>query len=228
MRADRADSERSCIVTRAAQSPEGLIRFVVDPDGRVVPDVREKLPGRGAWVGARRELVETAAAKRLFNRAFRGEVVVPPDLAGLVDRLLEEAALSSLSIARKAGAAVTGAFKVVEAVEAGKAIAVVHAREAAGDGRRKIAQAVRRTAVAAAEEGVAVPAVRTIEGIFSVEQMDLAFGGANVIHAALLAGGASRSCLNRIDALARYRGLERTGTEGLPPEGDAGEHSGPL
>ena len=29
-----------------------LLRFVLDPDGRVTPDLRNRLPGRGVWVSA--------------------------------------------------------------------------------------------------------------------------------------------------------------------------------
>ena len=48
--AEPTGSQRRCIVTRAERSPNDLIRFVVDPQGAVVPDVARKLPGRGVWV----------------------------------------------------------------------------------------------------------------------------------------------------------------------------------
>ncbi|SON58213.1 hypothetical protein HDIA_4672 [Hartmannibacter diazotrophicus] len=202
------DAERTCLVTREAQPPDGLIRFVVDPSGQVIPDIREKLPGRGAWVGGRRDLVETAIRKKLFARAFRREVTVDEDLAGQVDRLLEDQALSALSIARKAGLVRTGFGKCESALASEDVAALMHALEAAEDGKRKLAQALRRRqALERERQENAAPRrpVRVIDGFFSGSQLDLALGGANVIHAALLAGGASGSFLGKVEALARYR-----------------------
>ncbi len=84
----RSEPERTCIVTREAGSPEGLIRFVVAPDGTVVADLRRKLPGRGAWVTARADVVRQAVRARLFARAFKAEVKVPPRLADEIDAAL--------------------------------------------------------------------------------------------------------------------------------------------
>lgn len=228
-------AERTCLVTREAQPPAGLIRFVQDPSGRVVPDVRGKLPGRGVWVTGSRDLVAEAVKRKLFGRGLKAEVQVDADLADWVDRLLKDAALSALSMARKAGKVVTGFGKVTTALGKGQAVVVIHAVEAADDGRRKVAQSMRRRARAMAEgdepfdeddededdwdggdDDAAAPAPevaldpakmpRVIEGLFSGADLDLALGGANVVHAALLAGGASTSFLQHAAALARYRG----------------------
>ena len=45
-------NDRMCIVTRARRSPDEMIRFVADPGGEIVPDIKRKLPGRGVWVTA--------------------------------------------------------------------------------------------------------------------------------------------------------------------------------
>lgn len=194
--------ERSCIVTREAGSPGDLIRFVRAPDGQVVPDLKGRLPGRGAWVTLRRDMVAKAVAKRLFARALKAEAVAAPDLPDLVDRLLGEAALGSLGLARKAGLVVTGGAKVATAIEKGTAAALVHASEAAEDGRRKLRQVAARRA---RETGRPAPAV--FAGLFAGADLDLALGGSNVVHAAVLAGGASASFLKTAAALARYRGV---------------------
>ena len=65
---DRETPERRCIVTGETQPKAGLIRFVAGPDGQVVPDLAEKLPGRGFWVVADRQALDRAAAKGLFSR----------------------------------------------------------------------------------------------------------------------------------------------------------------
>ena len=60
---DRETPERRCIVTGETQPKAGLIRFVADPDGQVVPDLAEKLPGRGFWVVAERAALEAASRR---------------------------------------------------------------------------------------------------------------------------------------------------------------------
>jgi len=225
MMAPKADTaERSCIVTRVAQPPEGLVRFVRGPDGRVVPDIRGNLPGRGVWVTLRRDVVAEAVKRKAFSRGLKADAVAGDDLPELVDALLVKAALSAFSMARKAGLVVTGFGQVTDAIAKGGVAGVLHAREAAEDGRRKIGQALKRRAKASAgasneiEEASELPGnaalrqqpppsgPRVISGIFASSEMDLALGGANVIHAALLAGGASTSFLKCAAALARYRG----------------------
>ena len=89
-------NDRTCIVTRRQAAPDELIRFVLDPDGTVVADLRRKLPGRGCWVTAERRHVEAAAGKGAFTRAFRRQVAVPADLGGLVDGLLARSALGAV------------------------------------------------------------------------------------------------------------------------------------
>lgn len=192
-------NERTCIVTRQGGEPDGLLRFVVGPDMTVVPDLRRKLPGRGCWVTADRIHVEEAARKNLFSRAFRMKVATPPDLGGMIDRLLSQAVLGSLGLARKAGQVALGAAKVDSAVRSGKAMLVLHATEGSPDGVRKIDQA-RRAVVHL--DGPSIPAYK----LFSEAEMGLALGGTNVIHAAVLAGDTGKAVLKRVVALDRYRG----------------------
>jgi predicted RNA-binding protein YlxR (DUF448 family) len=198
------DPERTCIVTRATAPADALIRFVVAPDGTVVPDFRRRLPGRGMWVTARAECVATAEKGRLFARAHGGPVKIEPGLADRVEKGFAAGALAALSMARKAGSVVTGFAKVEAALAKEDVIALIHAAEAAPDGVSKLDAAVRRRGDA---EKPAV--IRCFTG----EQLDLAFGRPNVIHAALLAGSASRNLMARVEAWLAYRGDER-------PEGD--------
>jgi predicted RNA-binding protein YlxR (DUF448 family) len=190
-------SERTCIVTRRALPVEALIRFVVAPDGTLVPDLRRRLPGRGVWVSASADKVRTAAEKRLFARAFGGAVIVEPGLAERVDGLIASAAVAALSLARKAGMLVGGFAKVEAALAREDVVALIHAAEAADDGVVRLAAAARRRF---GERKL--PVIRCFAG----EQLDLAFGRTNVIHAALLAGPASDNVLARVRDLVRYRG----------------------
>ena len=192
-------SERTCIVTRRTGEPDGLLRFVAAPDMTVVPDLKRKLPGRGCWVTAERACVEKAARKNLFARALKADVRPPDDLAAMVDRLLAQAALGSLGLARKAGQVVLGAAKVDAAVRSGRALFVLHAGEASPDGVRKIDQARRATV------HLGGPATAAYK-LFSEAELGLALGGTNVIHAAVLAHDAGQAVWKRVMALDRYRG----------------------
>ena len=189
---------RTCVVTREARDAAELIRFVADPAGRVIPDLRRKLPGRGVWVTAVRGTVDEAVRKRAFARGFRRDVIVDESLGDEVDALLEKDALGALSMAKKAGAVRTGAFKVDQAIRAGEVALLLHATDAAPDGVRKLDGAVH--ALEAAGGGpVAIAAP------FTSTQMDLALGGDNVIHAAATKGGAARALIERVMQLQRYR-----------------------
>ncbi len=191
-------TERSCIVTREAMPVDALIRFVVAPDGEVVPDLRRRLPGRGVWVTATADKVATAERKHLFTKAFDSPVKDVPGLSGRVEDLLRQAAIAALSLARKAGLAVTGFAKVEAALAQGGVAALIHAAEARADGIAKLDGAARRHAAG----GQAIPVIRLYTG----EQLDLAFGRPNVVHAALLVGPASDNVLARIASLAHYLG----------------------
>lgn len=194
-----APTTRTCIVTREEKPAEALMRFVLGPAGEVVPDLKRKLPGRGVWVTAERGMVAEAVKKRMFSRGFGEDAKADAALVDLIDRLLVDAALGTLGLARKAGLVVTGFAKVDTALRRGQAIGLVHAAEAAEDGQRKL----RAVLAHRPDGGRAIPVVRA----FSGTQLDLALGGGNVIHAAVLAGRAGEIFLERHAALLRYRGL---------------------
>jgi predicted RNA-binding protein YlxR (DUF448 family) len=193
-----AATERFCVVERAVKPVDELIRFVVGPDGTVVPDVKRNLPGRGLWVTATRAAVETAARRKLFAKGFKREVRAAADLGDVTERLLERAALDSLSIAGKAGGVTTGFTKVEAALNRDNPIALLHASDGSDDGLRKLKALLRRSEDGESPE---IPVIRA----FSGAQLDLALGRSNVIHAALLAGPASQGFLTRCLRMMRFR-----------------------
>lgn len=200
-------NDRTCIVTRESGSVDDMIRFVAGPDALVVPDIKGNLPGRGCWVKASRRFVDEAVKRKLFARALKDSVTASDDLGAMVDRLLVQSALGSLSLARKAGAVVTGSAKVDAAIRSGRAVIVLHALEAAEDGVRKLDQARRATVYL---DGPDIPAFSLFKG----EEMDLAFGYGNVIHAAVLEGVSAKGFVKRAQILRNYRGenaANRTG-----------------
>jgi uncharacterized protein len=192
-------SLRTCIVTRQSRSPDEMIRFVLGPEGRVVADIRRKLPGRGVWVTACADLVAQAVASRGFARGFKTAAVAPPTLPADVEDLLEADALQSLSLANKAGLVTTGAAKVEATIARELPALLVQARDGRLDGARKVRQAlIRRWGEAAAQ----LPWIDA----FGSSQLDLALGRTNVIHAALKKGPAAGAFLARCRRLAWYRG----------------------
>ncbi|MCX7361580.1 MAG: RNA-binding protein [Alphaproteobacteria bacterium] len=129
---------RTCIASGAQDAPERMIRFVVGPEGNVVPDLARRLPGRGMWLTAERAAVEQAMAKKLFARAARRAVTVDPDLPQRIERLLLARPLEDLSRARRAGRAVAGFVKVEQLIGRQRAGLLIVADEAAGDGLGKL------------------------------------------------------------------------------------------
>ena len=115
-------AERRCLATGQVLPKAALVRFVVGPDGALVVDVEERLPGRGLWVKADRAALEKAAAKRLFGRSARQMVIVPGDLPAQVVARLERRCLDLLGLARRAGLAVAGFEKVRDWIRSGRAV----------------------------------------------------------------------------------------------------------
>jgi predicted RNA-binding protein YlxR (DUF448 family) len=178
-----------------------MIRFVVGPDGAVVPDVKRKLPGRGLWITGTRAAISEAIKRNVFARGFKrqaGQVRAAPELAAETEKLLARAALDALAIAGKAGLVVAGAAKVAEALERDDVLALIHAANAAEDGRRKLDAALHRKTAEKSQETVIVET-------FSGEQLDLALNRPNVVHAALLAGPGSETFLARVRRFERFR-----------------------
>ncbi len=201
--------ERTCIVTRQKGTPDTMIRFVVGPGTVVVPDIRRKLPGRGVWVTARASSVAEAVRRRAFARSFKAQVQASETLPAEIDRLLAEDCLHSLSLANKAGQVVTGTGKVETAIGAGRVLALVHAGDGSADGKRKLDRSLNRSVPGGSTE----PPIE----LFRSDQLDLALGKTNVIHAALVPGSASLAFLARCRKLALYRfGAADAEVSGLP------------
>ena len=192
-----AGAERLCVVSRKVKPVSEMIRFVVGPQGEVVPDLKRKLPGRGIWVTATRADLAEAVRRGAFAKGFGRQVTVPADFVQSTERLLERSALDALAIAGKGGQAVTGFSKVETALVRSQVVAVLHAADAAADGVRKV-EALRKQAEGDGRQ------IATIS-LFPSAQLDLALGRPNVIHAALLAGPATETFTARAARLDRFR-----------------------
>lgn len=185
-----ASPQRTCIVTGEQATPERMIRFVVGPEGDVVPDLARRLPGRGMWVKAERHLVEQAVAKRLFARATRQAVKATDDLAERIGRLLLERALEDLARARRAGRAVAGFVRVEQMIGQRKAGLLLVAEEAESDGLAKL-------------KASGLP----LERLGSAASLGGVFGREQTVYAAVAHDDASGRFIERIaGGAARWRG----------------------
>jgi predicted RNA-binding protein YlxR (DUF448 family) len=200
----RGATERTCVVTRAVKPVDELIRFVVAPDGAVVPDLKRRLPGRGVWVTATRAAVDEAVRRKGFARGFKREVRAAPDLGAEVERLLQRAVLDALAMVHKAGRVALGFARTEKELAGGPVVAVLQAADGSADSARKIAGAAARRE---SENRGKIPIISA----FTTAQLDLALGRSNVVHAALLAGPASNGFLARCQSLERYRTVDPGG-----------------
>jgi len=173
------ERERRCIVTGKNLPDHRLIRFVADPQGKIVPDVAAKLPGRGAWVTASRAAVTQAVQKKLFARALKAPVTAGDDLADRAEKSLTARILGDLGLARRAGNLVLGFDNVLRMLDSARPPALlIEAKDGANDGKRKLYNAAHARGLK--------PVV--MESLTSAE-LGLALGRENVIHAAVHPGG---------------------------------------
>ncbi|MCG6884931.1 MAG: RNA-binding protein [Silicimonas sp.] len=189
----RDDPERRCIATGEVQPKRGLIRFAVSPEGNIVPDVLEKLPGRGIWVAAEREALTTAVEKKLFARGAKQSVTVPETLVDDVEALLAKRLIDGISMARKAGAAVAGYEKVKDWLGRDEARILFQASDGSERGKSKLHPPGGRG---------------SFFEVLTASELGLSFGRERVIHAALGFGGLTERI--REDAI-RLSGVRELG-----------------
>ena len=193
----KAERERRCIVSGESEGEAGLIRFALSPDGVVTPDVAAKLPGRGAWVGARRETVAQAAKKGAFARAFKTAAKVPEDLTAQTEALLARRCLDLLGLANRAGALAVGATKVEQAIRAKPSFLLIQAEDGAQEGREKL------MSLHIGLWGAPPPAV----ACFNADELGVALGRERVIHASLLQERLALIWAAEIGRLAGFRAI---------------------
>jgi hypothetical protein len=191
--AAEAATTRRCLVTGEIRPKSELVRFVVSPDGAVVPDIAERLPGRGLWLTARRDIVAAAVAKRLYARAAKRPAMVDEALPDRVEALLAARCGDLIGMARRAGAAAMGFVKVERMLSAGVAGLLLGAADAAADGRRKL-------------RAVAPRVPERVE--LTAAELGAAFGRDAVMHAALRASPLAAALKRELDRLDGFRELK--------------------
>jgi len=174
---ERSGPERRCIASGEVRPKDELVRFVVAPDGTLVPDPAARLPGRGLWLSPRRDMIEKACARNLFAKAARASIRLPDDLLEQTERALRRRCLDLIGLARRAGEAVAGYEKVKGRLATGPAGLLIQATDAADDGRRKVAALAKA-------RNPDLPVV----ALFDAEELGRALGRSATVHVLLLPG----------------------------------------
>jgi predicted RNA-binding protein YlxR (DUF448 family) len=191
---------RRCLVTREQGERGKMIRFVLSPDRLAVPDLAARLPGRGLWLSARRDVLETALRKGGLARAFArapkaagsaGAVTLPDDLPGMLVSGLKNRLVEHLGLARRAGQAVAGFTKAREWLVAGRAVLAVEASDGSVDERRRLMSGVKNVVVAWPLEAALLAQV---------------FGRDHAVHVAVGPGKLAEGLIIDIDRLAGISG----------------------
>ncbi len=207
---------RTCAVTRREAPAAELIRFAAAPDGVIVPDLSAKLPGRGVWISCDRRTVADAVRTKAFARSLKREVKADTGLPDLVEALMIRRMAGALSLANKAGLALTGFSKVDKTIAHGGVLVLLHGCDGSADGMEKL----DRRYLAMCRDAGQTP---LIDRTFAIAQLSLALGRSNVVHAALMTGGAAQNFLSEAGRLQRYRTgrqdveQQATAAEPLPP-----------
>ncbi|MDO5529101.1 MAG: RNA-binding protein [Paracoccus sp. (in: a-proteobacteria)] len=187
---DRDEAERRCLVTGEVQPKAGLIRFVLGPDGMVVPDLAEKLPGRGFWLASDRPVIDRASAKGLFSRAAKAQARAPEGFTDLIEAGLARRVVDLISLARKSGAAVAGFEKVKDWLGRDRVKVLLQASDGSERGKGKLW----------------TPEGARWFGCLTASELGLAFGRDHVIHSALSQGGLADKVIRDAGRLNGLRG----------------------
>lgn len=182
--------QRRCIASGAVKDKQELLRFVIDPQGQVVPDVDGRLPGKGIWVSADRQMLKKACEKKLFARAARTQVTVPVDLVETVERLLVRRCLDTVGMARRAGQAVSGYEKASEWLRAGRGGVLLAAADGAPGARAKMRAA-----------GPSVPVV----DVLSADELGLTAGRERTVHMVIAPGKLALGIRREASRLSGFR-----------------------
>jgi predicted RNA-binding protein YlxR (DUF448 family) len=170
------EPQRSCLGCRAVKDKGELLRFVIAPDRTLVPDPQGKLPGRGAYTCWCAECLKTAAARKQFARAFRGEVRTdsPDTLVARVMQLLEERIGAYLALANKAGKVVSGSDTVVETFKRRTPGVLFIAADLSAESRERFAFLAERAGIPLVElftkERLGALLGKEMRGVAAIEQ----------------------------------------------------------
>lgn len=178
-----------------------MVRFVLDPEGVVTPDIQGKLPGRGVWVSSDRKSLEKVIALKSFARGFKGKAKIEGDLVDLTERLLARRVLGLITMARKAGVIALGNDQVQSMAREAAIAFRIEASDGSKDGRSKI-----RTLAKAMNREQDLPDPIVI-GCFTADEIGQALARESIVHAAIKPCKLAKSLKVDVHRLSGFREL---------------------
>ena len=185
---------RKCAGTGKRCPQLDMVRFACAPDGTVTPDVATKLPGRGVWISAERDIIDKAGTSGVFSRGFKRQVTVPYGLSDLIESLLVKRLQSHLGMAKRAGAITLGFDQVRDVIRKTRPGVLLQAQDGAKDSRNKVYFLAK-----AIYENIQV------SGALTSSELGMAFGRSYVVHAVLKNGAFSKRWLEDYRRLSGFR-----------------------
>lgn len=195
------ESRRRCIVTGDYGSPAHMLRFVVDPQDRLIPDISGKLAGRGFWLSSSREVVAGAIKKGSFSRAASRTIEVGNDLAHRVEALLVAKSHELIGLAQRAKLVVIDFEKIRHIYSARQGLLLLEASDREP-----------RTHMILMGDGS-----NSVFSLFSCAELSLALGRENVVHAAVIRSKLAERVLIALLRLEGFRKADR-----IKQKGEAG------
>ena len=186
--------QRRCISSGEVCDKSAMIRFIVGPNNEIIPDISEKLPGRGIWVKSNRSFLEKALSKKLFIKSAKYKVSVRHDLINLVEAILLKSVLALISLSRKSGIAVSGYEKVKSTLSDGSASILIQAKDGSNNQKSKLRPP---------------NGSKSYIDCLSSSELGEAFGRNYVVHASLTSGGLSKRVVHEALRLNNVRGFEQ-------------------
>ncbi len=185
---------------RAVSTPvTELIRFVAAPDGTIVADLAAKLPGRGVWLTCDKAIVAAAAKSAFSPRSLKRAVKACGDLADQVEAASARPG-PECPVHRQQGRAGH------DGICPGRGVGRKRRSHGACPRLPMPRKAAATSSTASLRPYCREKAVEPrILALLTIEQMSLAMGRANVVHAALKHGGAAEKFLSEAGRLVRFR-----------------------
>lgn len=181
--------DRKCILTGEVKSKDDLLRFTIVPGGKIVPDFKRKLPGRGIYVSNSKEMLEAAIRKNLFSKAAKGKAKAELPLVEMAEALLKKKGLEAVNLARKCGDFVTGFDKVKDALAKNKVAFLLEAKDAGADGHEKLLGFAKGL---------------DVFDLYTIEELDRALDKVNTVHAAFLKGEMSKTAYRELKRYEQF------------------------
>ncbi len=145
----RAGSFRTCVGCREKKPIDELLRLVISPEGKVLPDLYGRLPGRGAHVCPDIKCLEMAVSRNAFSRAFKCRVQAPDpvELCQAFSKSGIERIRSMLATAARSGWIKAGRDAVRMSIRKDSASLIMLAQDSSSALAKQISREAERTHV---------------------------------------------------------------------------------